>query len=371
MKNGFGLWRWRLYRRAPGQETEARRLLGASGRTSSRTSSRPPRLDEFLQLDLREETNCQQALNRNGVTFDEVYQLAADMGGNGLHSLRPSARSCTTRADQHPYGAQRRADGRAALLFLVVGVLLPRHAARRAGDDRSRSHPRQPGQRVRLGEALRRATWRWPTSAKGDDRRIAPLPETAMDRKGRGPAGAEKAPARSAARSPRSRTAARLRLWGDGTAIRSYTYVDDMVDGIIRHVCTPTCEQSAGQHTARRSTIRSTRLVAYGSRRWRAMRHSTSATRWWDRSACAAAQLQQTRASTQLGLAGAVRSVKPGSSAPIPGLRGAGVQSGAGAADGRNRCPTGAAQPAVMSACSLAASSTPAIRTPPKWARAR
>lgn len=47
----------------------------------------PTQADEFLQLDLREETNCQQALNRNGGTFDEVYQLAADMGGMGfIHS---------------------------------------------------------------------------------------------------------------------------------------------------------------------------------------------------------------------------------------------------------------------------------------------
>src|SRR3990172_2078621 len=47
----------------------------------------PTAADEFLLLDLREEENCVTALTLNGGTFDEVYQLAADMGGMGfIHS---------------------------------------------------------------------------------------------------------------------------------------------------------------------------------------------------------------------------------------------------------------------------------------------
>jgi GDP-D-mannose 3',5'-epimerase len=47
----------------------------------------PTQADEFLLLDLREAENCQQALTLNDGTFDEVYQLAADMGGMGfIHS---------------------------------------------------------------------------------------------------------------------------------------------------------------------------------------------------------------------------------------------------------------------------------------------
>ena len=48
---------------------------------------RPSAADEFFLLDLREEANCSQALKVDGGTFDEVYQLAADMGGMGfIHS---------------------------------------------------------------------------------------------------------------------------------------------------------------------------------------------------------------------------------------------------------------------------------------------
>ncbi len=44
--------------------------------------------DEFLLLDLREEKNCRAAVRlEKSETFDEVYQLAADMGGMGfIHS---------------------------------------------------------------------------------------------------------------------------------------------------------------------------------------------------------------------------------------------------------------------------------------------
>jgi GDP-D-mannose 3', 5'-epimerase len=43
--------------------------------------------DDFLLLDLREQVNCLAALTLGNGTFDEVYQLAADMGGMGfIHS---------------------------------------------------------------------------------------------------------------------------------------------------------------------------------------------------------------------------------------------------------------------------------------------
>ena len=45
----------------------------------------PTQADEFLLLDLREPHHCWRALSLDrGETFDEVYQLAADMGGMGF-----------------------------------------------------------------------------------------------------------------------------------------------------------------------------------------------------------------------------------------------------------------------------------------------
>src|SRR3990172_13105182 len=44
----------------------------------------PTAADEFLLLDLREPENCRAALSLDGRAFDEVYQLAADLGGMGF-----------------------------------------------------------------------------------------------------------------------------------------------------------------------------------------------------------------------------------------------------------------------------------------------
>jgi len=44
----------------------------------------PTAADEFLFLDLRDPENCRAALSLEDDRFDEVYQLAADMGGMGF-----------------------------------------------------------------------------------------------------------------------------------------------------------------------------------------------------------------------------------------------------------------------------------------------
>ena len=47
----------------------------------------PTQADEFLLLDLRDPGNCRAALTLGDGAFDEVYQLAADMGGMGFISV--------------------------------------------------------------------------------------------------------------------------------------------------------------------------------------------------------------------------------------------------------------------------------------------
>src|SRR5207237_6253266 len=46
--------------------------------------------------------------------------------------------------------------------------------------------------------------------------------------------GREKAPAAICRKVAEATDGGTIDVWGDGTAIRSYTYVDDMVDGIVR-----------------------------------------------------------------------------------------------------------------------------------------
>jgi nucleoside-diphosphate-sugar epimerase len=46
--------------------------------------------------------------------------------------------------------------------------------------------------------------------------------------------GREKAPAALSRKVAQAEEGGTIEAWGDGSAIRSYTYVDDMVDGILR-----------------------------------------------------------------------------------------------------------------------------------------
>ena len=120
----------------------------------------PTQADEFLRLDLREPENCRQALTLNGGTFDEVYQLAADMGGMGfIHSAECEIMHNSALINIHMTHTAAR-DGGAALFLLLVGLRLPRHAARRAGNDRSAK--RSPPTRITntAGRSSTLSVWR-------------------------------------------------------------------------------------------------------------------------------------------------------------------------------------------------------------------
>ena len=93
--------------------------------------------DEFLVLDLREEENCIAALTLNEGAFDEVYQLAADMGGMGfIHSAECEIMHNSALINIHmTHHASRM--GSAALFLLIICLRLSGHAAGRTRNDRS------------------------------------------------------------------------------------------------------------------------------------------------------------------------------------------------------------------------------------------
>ena len=102
----------------------------------------PTAAHEFMLLDLREPANCNTALDVQG-GFDEVYQLAADMGGMGFISFAECEimhNSMLINTHMVHTAAQK---GDPALFLLLLGLCIPRYAARRARDDRG---PGDPGE---------------------------------------------------------------------------------------------------------------------------------------------------------------------------------------------------------------------------------
>jgi len=203
------------------------------GADQKRTQFSPTAAHDFQVVDLREEGGCQAAVRTpDGNPFDEVYQLAADMGGMGfIHSAECEImrNSCLINLNVTHAAAQ-------------AGV--PRYLFSSSACVYRDMEPSEP----EIGEdqaypALPHNEYGWEKlyaerTAMAYGRRYKMTVRLARFQNCYGPEGTwqggrEKAPAamcRKVAEAPDGGT---IEIWGDGTAMRAYTYVDDMVDGIV------------------------------------------------------------------------------------------------------------------------------------------
>jgi nucleoside-diphosphate-sugar epimerase len=189
--------------------------------------------DEFLVLDLRQQANCELAVFTDGRPFDEVYHLAADMGGMGfIHSAECEIMRNSALININMIHASAHANvGR---YFFSSSVCIYRDMA--IGEPElfeSDAVPANPdneyGWEKLYAERMAMAYGR----RFGLPVRIARF-QNCYGPEGTWQGGREKAPAaicRKVAEAPDGGT---IEVWGDGTAVRSYTYVDDMVDGIYQ-----------------------------------------------------------------------------------------------------------------------------------------
>lgn len=192
----------------------------------------PTAADEFLLLDLREPENCKAALSLEDGTFDEVCQLAADMGGMGfipfaeceimhnnilinIHMTHTAAAmgipryffssSVCVYRDMEPGEPEMTED-----------EAIPANPNNEYGWEKlyaervAMAYGRRYGMKVRIGRF-----------------------ENCYGPEGTWSGGREKAPAAICRKVADAEDGGTIEVWGDGTAIRSYTYVSDMVDGIF------------------------------------------------------------------------------------------------------------------------------------------
>ena len=191
----------------------------------------PDSADEFMLLDLRIEDNCIEALTLSQGKFDEVYQLAADMGGMGF------IRSAETEIMHNSilinvYMTDLAAKMGVPRYFFSSSVCVYR--------DMKHGEPEMTEAQAVPANPDNEYGWEKLYSermAQAYERRTNMLVRIARFQNCYGPEGTwtggrEKAPAalcRKVAVIPDGGT---IEVWGDGSAVRSYTYVSDMVDGI-------------------------------------------------------------------------------------------------------------------------------------------
>jgi GDP-D-mannose 3',5'-epimerase len=189
--------------------------------------------DDFLVLDLRERESCQTSLELSQGKFDEVYQLAADMGGMGfIHSAECEIMRNSALINIHMVDFAARA--RVERYFFSSSVCVYRDME--IGEPElteEQAYPARPdneyGWEKLYAERMALAYGR-----QFDMKiRIARF-QNCYGPEGTWEGGREKAPAALSRKVAEIEDGGFIEVWGDGRAVRSYTYVDDMVDGIHR-----------------------------------------------------------------------------------------------------------------------------------------
>jgi GDP-D-mannose 3',5'-epimerase len=187
--------------------------------------------DEFKLLDLRKSSDCVAAIDIPDGPPDEVYQLAADMGGMGfIHSAECEIMHNSALINVNMTDAAARAE--VPRYFFSSSVCIYRDMT--IGEDaltEDDAYPAMPDNEYgweklyaeRMALAYGRNT--------GMVVRIARF-QNCYGPEGTWRGGREKAPAAICRKVAMAEDGGEIEIWGDGTAVRLYTYIDDMLDGI-------------------------------------------------------------------------------------------------------------------------------------------
>ena len=187
--------------------------------------------NEFMVADLRDPKAATEALNGG---FDEVYQLAADMGGMGfIHSAETQIMHNSMLVNVNLVEAAARAE--IDRYFLASSVCVYRDMdlgeSELTEDD---AYPALPDNEYGWEKLYaERAVASYAREGRFQAR-IARF-QNWYGPQGTWKGGREKAPA-ALCRKVAESTDGTIEVWGDGTAVRSFVYVDDLVDGVRRLV---------------------------------------------------------------------------------------------------------------------------------------
>ncbi len=192
----------------------------------------PTAADEFLILDLREPENCRRAVTNPGSgKFDEVYQLAADMGGMGfIQSAECEIMRNSALINNHMINFSARAG--IARYFFSSSACVYRDMTRDEAElGETEAYPALPhneyGWEKLYAERMAMAYGR----RYGMAIRIARF-QNCYGPEGTWRGGREKAPAAMCRKVAEAEDGGTIEVWGDGTAMRAYTYIEDMLEGI-------------------------------------------------------------------------------------------------------------------------------------------
>jgi nucleoside-diphosphate-sugar epimerase len=188
--------------------------------------------DEFLIADLRDYDQCLNVTEN----IDEVYHLAADMGGIGyISAFHAEITINNTLINAHMLQAARYQEVK-RLLFSSSACVYPQHLQKNPDVVPLREEdafPADPEEGYGLEKLYMEKLcqyfsedWHFPTRVVRFHNVYGPL--------GTYDGGREKAPAAISRKIAAVRDGDELPIWGDGKQTRSFMYVDDCIEGIYR-----------------------------------------------------------------------------------------------------------------------------------------
>jgi GDP-D-mannose 3', 5'-epimerase len=190
----------------------------------------PTQANEFLLHDLRDRSQCEIALGVDG-GFDEVYQLAADMGGMGFiqfsecEIMRNNVLINLNMVDAAARSARRYFFSSSVCIYRDMQ---PGEAALSEDDAYPALPDNEYGWEKLYSERAALAYGR----RFGTPVRIARF-QNCYGPYGTWRGGREKAPAAISRKVAEAPDGGVIEVWGDGKAVRSFVFVDDLVDAVV------------------------------------------------------------------------------------------------------------------------------------------
>ena len=188
--------------------------------------------DEFLLVDLRQKENCAKAVK----DMDEVYPLAADMGGIGYISQSHAEITVNNTLMDVNMIAQAQAAGVKRLLYSSSACVYPQflqHEADVTPLKEEDAFPAQPEEGYGLEKLYTEKLCQYFTEDFGMETRVVRF-HNVYGPLGTYDGGREKAPAAISRKIAAAHEGDAIEIWGDGKQTRSFMYIDDCVEGIIR-----------------------------------------------------------------------------------------------------------------------------------------
>ena len=194
----------------------------------------PTKADEFEVLDLRRLDNCLMATRQ----VDEVYHLAADMGGIGyINFHHADAAGNNVLISTHLLESSR-INGVQRLFFASSACVYPQGLQSDPGVTPLKeedAYPYDPDEGYGWEKLFTEKLCQYYAADHGLETRVARF-HNVYGPLGTYDGGREKAPAAICRKVALAPDGGEIEIWGDGEQTRSFMYIDDCVDGVLRLV---------------------------------------------------------------------------------------------------------------------------------------